>query len=297
MKIAAITIYCNELFRADAWKKYYEEYKDDLYLHVIVNNGNPEETDYLRELFPESLVLYNTTRNMMASYNLALRHILDEYPEVDAVAQIVNDIRLSPDGFSTLYKYLEDNPRLAMISPVLLRKDSDLIDCYGCTIDTRTLDFIHEDAGRNWKDIPEEFRQVSGLPAGIFLARRSLYEQFGFQDERLEMYSDEVDMGIRVARLGYLLGATSRVRAWHQHVNPGGKVQRNPRAGFLMGRNQVYITGKYYTKFKQMRVSVHMMVRGLDEVRSVLMHGKGRDSRRFGWQMFRGAFVGMRMGS
>ena len=53
MKIAAITIYCNERFRADAWRKYYEEYKDDLYLHVIVNNGNPEETEYLQELFPE----------------------------------------------------------------------------------------------------------------------------------------------------------------------------------------------------------------------------------------------------
>ena len=64
-----------------------------------------------------------------------------------------------------------------------------------------------------------------------------------------------------------------------------------------MGRNQVYIAGKYYTKVKQMRVSLHMMVRGLDEVRSAMMHGKGSDSCRFGWQMFRGAFFGMRMNS
>lgn len=294
MKIAAITIFCDERFRADAWRQYYEEYKDDLYLHVIVNNGNPEDMGYLQELFPESLVLFSPTRNMMASYNLALQAILKD-PEVDAVAQIVNDIRLSLHGFSTLYGYLEDNPALAMVSPVLLRKDSETVDCYGCTIDPRTLDFIHEDAGRDWRDNPEEFRLVSGLPAGIFLARRSLYEEFGFQDEMLEMYSDEVEMGIRVARLGYRLGVTSRVRAWHQHVNPEGKAPRNPRAGYLMGRNQVYIAGKFFSKAKKVRVSLHMMVRGLDEVRSALMHGKGRDFRRFGWQMIRGAFAGLRM--
>lgn len=294
MKIAAITIFCDERFRADAWRQYYEEYKDDLYLHVIVNNGNPEDMGYLQELFPESLVLFSPTRNMMASYNLALQAILKD-PEVDAVAQIVNDIRLSLHGFSTLYGYLEDNPALAMVSPVLLRKDSETVDCYGCTIDPRTLDFIHEDAGRDWRDNPEEFRLVSGLPAGIFLARRSLYERFGFQDENLEMYSDEVDMGLRVTCLGYRLGATNRVRAWHQHVNPGGGAQRNPRAGYLMGRNQVYIAGKYFSKAKRTRVFLHMMVRGLDEVRSAVMHRKGRDFRRFGWQMFRGAFAGLSM--
>ena len=294
MKIAAITIFCDERFRADAWRQYYEEYKDDLYLHVIVNNGNPEDTVYLQERFPESLVLFSPTRNMMASYNLALQAVLKD-PEVDAVAQIVNDIRLSPRAFSTLCGYLEDDPTLAMVSPVLLRKDSETVDCYGCTIDPRTLDFIHEDAGRDWRENPEEFRLVSGLPAGIFLARRSLYEQFGFQDEKLEMYSDEVDMGIRVARLGYRLGATNRARAWHQHVNPGSVAHRNPRVGYLMGLNQVYIACKYFSKKMRTRVSLHMMIRGLDEVRSAVMHRKGRDFRRFGWQMLRGAFAGLRM--
>lgn len=294
MKIAAVTIYCNERFRAEAWRRYYGEYKDDLYLHVIVNNGDPAETEFLQELFPESLILYSPTRNMMASYNLALRKIL-EYPEVDAIAQIVNDIRLSPGGFSALYAYLSGDERLAMVSPVLLRKDSDLIDCYGCEIDGRNLDFIHLDAGRDWKDVPEETRFVSGLPAGIFLARRSLYEQFGFQDEKLEMYADEVDMGIRVARLGYRLGATRRVRAWHQHVNPGGKGQRNPYAGFLMGRNHVYIAGKYGPGSKVRRVFARRVFLGLDEIRSALMHGKDRSVYRIGWNMVKGAFAGLHM--
>ena len=292
MKIASITIYCNERFRLEAWKEYYAGYRDELYLHVIVNNGDAAETAVLRESFPDALILESPTRNMMASYNLALGKILED-PEVDAIAQIVNDIRLSPGCLSGLYEYLFCDPSLAMVSPVLLRKDSDIIDCYGCTIDPGNLDFIHCDAGRDRKDIPDETRQVSGLPAGVFLARRSLYEQFGFQDERLEMYCDEVDMGIRVARLGYRLGATSRVQAWHQHVNPGEKKQRSPRAGFLMGRNQVYLARKHGSGGKAFRVFAHRAFRGLDEIRSAVMHGKSKDHYQFGWAMVKGAFAGL----
>ena len=292
MKIASITIYCNERFRLEAWKEYYAGYRDELYLHVIVNNGDASETTVLRESFPDSLILESPTRNMMASYNLALRKILED-PEVDAIAQIVNDIRLSPGCFSGLYGYLFSDPSLAMVSPVLLRKDSDIIDCYGCAIDPGNLDFIHCDAGRDRKGIPEETRLVSGLPAGIFLARRSLYEQFGFQDERLEMYCDEVDMGIRIARMGYRLGATGRVQAWHQHVNPGEKKQRSPRAGFLMGRNQVYLARKHGSGGKAFRVFAHRAFRGLDEIRSAVMHGKSKDHYQFGWAMVKGAFAGL----
>lgn len=293
MKIASITIYCNERFRLEAWKSYYDEYKDELYRHIIVNNGDSAETPVLRSTFPDSIVLESPTPNMMASYNLALRHILDSYPEVDAIAQIVNDIRLSKGCFSILYEYLFSNPALAMVSPVLLQKDSDIIDCYGCTINVRNLDFIHNDAGRHLGEIHEETRLVSGLPAGIFLARRSCYERFGFQDERLEMYSDEVDMGLRVSRLGLLLGATSRVQAWHQHVNPAGKKQRSPRAGYLMGRNPVYIARKFYPGRAVFRVFFRRFYRGLDEIRSAVMHGKTWDHYRFGWASVRGAFSGL----
>ena len=293
MKIASITIYCNERFRLEAWKSYYDEYKDELYRHIIVNNGNPAETAVLRSTFPDSVVLESPTPNMMASYNLALRHILDNYPEVDAIAQIVNDIRLSAKGFSVLYDCLSTHPDAAMASPVLLRRNSRTIDCFGCDIRPRTLDFVHLDAARTLDEVPVEDRIVTGLPAGIFLASRVAYERFGFQDETIQMYADEVDMGIRAARLGYCFVATSRASAWHQHVNPGGRAQRSERAGFLMGRNPVYIAGKYGRKV--FPVFLHRVYRGLDEIRSAVMHGKGRDSRRFGWCMIRGAFAGLHM--
>ena len=293
MKIATITLFCREWFRADAWKQFFDEYRGDVYLHVIVNNGDPDDTEPLRSMFPDSLVLRSETPNMMASYNQALREIL-RYPEVDAIAQIVNDIRMSSGGFAALYDYLFSDPSLAMVSPVLLRGSTVDIDCFGCTIHPRNLDFVHRDVGRKLGEVTEERRYVTGLPAGIFLARRDAYERFGFQDEKLEMYADEVDMDLRAAGLGYRLGATSLVQAWHVHVNREGRKTRNPRAAFLMGRNHVYLASKHLPGHVG-RVFLHRVFLGLDEIRSALMHGKGKDAVVFGWNLIKGSFAGLKM--
>ena len=122
-----------------------------------------------------------------------------------------------------------------------------------------------------------------------------MYEQFGFQDEALMMYADEIDMGIRVARLGYRLGATTSAQALHQHVNPGGNTVRSLNAAYFMGRNPVYIARKYYSPWRVAVVFFYRVYRGLDEVRSALMHSKGRDYRRFGWYLAKGAFAGLKM--
>lgn len=294
MKIAVITLFCREWFRAETWKRYYDGYKEDVYLHVIVNNGDADDTDRLKELFPDSLVLRSETPNMMASYNLALREILLR-PEVDAIAQIVNDIRIAPGGLRVLYGYLYREPSLVMVSPVLLKKDSDIVDSLGCEINPRNLNFVHNEVDRPLSEVRRQERFVTALPAGIVLARRDRYEQFGFQDESLMMYADEIDMGIRVARLGYRLGATTEAQAWHQHVNPQGKAVRSMNAAVLMGRNPVYIARKYYSPWRVAVVFLYRVYRGLDEVRSAVMHGKGKEFRRFGWHMVKGAFAGLRM--
>ena len=291
MKIASITVFCNERFRLDDWMRYYQEYAPAIGLHVIVNNGDPADTPTLRTLFPHSLVLESSSRNLLAAYNLGLREILRD-PEVRAVLQLVNDVRISAEGLTALGKLLEREPDVAMVSPVLLEKDSDVIDCFGCEIDRKNLDFIHLDCGKHLADIAGGERRVTGLPAGIVLARRDVYERLGFQDERLGMYADEVDLGLRMADAGYALVATSAAVAWHQHVFPGGKQVRNARAAFLMSRNPLLIARKR-GDISVSRVFFRRVEVGIREMLSALLHGKSFDVYRFGFAEIRGAFAGL----
>jgi len=292
MNLATITLFCRERFRLDAWCQYVAEYRDGIALHVIVNNGDPADTELLKERFPASLVLESPTSNMMASYNLALQEIL-RHPEVDAVGQIVNDIRIEKGGLQKLYDILFEQDDCFAVSPVLLEKDSDVIDCFGCSVNGKTFQFVHLDAGAGLSEVPIETRQVDALPAGVFIARRSYYERYGIQDEALNMYADEIDMALRVREAGLRMMASSKIRAWHQHVNAAGSLARNARAAYLMGRNAVYLSGKHASRWRCWMVFLYHVCRGMDEFRSALFHRKHNGTVAFGQAMIRGAWDGL----
>ena len=294
MKIATITLFCNESFRLETWKKYYAEYRDGIALHVIMNNGDPKDTPTLREAFPDSLILESPSPNMMYSYNLALREILKD-SEIDAIGQIVNDIRIEPGGIPLLWETLYSREDLFAVSPVLLEKDSDKVVCFGCEINRKNYRYIQLDSGKKLDSLPREIRMVSGLPGGIFLAKRSYYESLGFQDEAIYMYADEIDMGIRVASQGLKMAATSFVLAWHQHQFKELSAGRhaNSMAAFYIGRNAVYLASKYESALRVARVFLHNIIAAADIWRSALFHAKRDGSFAYGAAMIRGAFRGL----
>ncbi len=292
MNLATITLFCRERFRLDAWRHYVDEYQDGIALHVIVNNGDPADTELLKERFPDSMVLESPTSNMMASYNLALKEIL-KHPEIDAIGQIVNDIRIEDGGIRKLYDILFGQVDCFAVSPVLLEKDSDVIDCFGCSVNRKTFQFVHLDAGASLAEVPIETKQVDALPAGVFIAKRTFYERYGIQDEALNMYADEIDMALRVKKVGLRMMASSEIRAWHQHVNASGRPQRNARASYLMGRNAVYLAGKHFSSWRRLVVFLYHVYRGIDEFRSALFHGKRDGSYAFGQAIICGAWDGL----
>ena len=294
MKVATITLFCNEGFRLEAWKQYYSEYRDDIALHVIVNNGNPSDTALLRESFPDSLVIESDSPNMMYSYNLALREILKDQ-DVDTVGQIVNDIRIERGGIRRLWETLFSQEDFFAVSPLLLRKDSETIDCFGCRIKRENYRLIHMDVDTSSEDVPKEVRMVDALPAGIIFAKRCYYERLGFQDESIYMYADEIDLGIKVAGRSLKMVATSYVKAWHQHQfkDASTGAHSNPLAAYYIGRNAVYLARKYDSVFRVARVFLHHVFGGMDVWRSAFFHNKKDGSYAFGWAMIKGAFNGL----
>ncbi len=293
MNIATITLFCKERFRIEKWIEYYKEYKEDIYLHVIVNNGDVEDTDYLKSLFPESLVLYCPTNNLVASYNWGLKEILN-HQEIDAIAQITNDIKLSDKGLSELYNFLYSNPKYGMVSPILFEKDSFIINQYGSTIDMQIMSFNHNLQGFHLSDVKQTVMECSGLPAGINLAKREIYEKVGLQDENIIMYCDETDIDIRIAKEGYLLAVTSDVHAWHQHTFAPGKQVRNNYAAYYMGRNHIYIARKYFGGKILLQTILHYVQKSVCFLCACVVHHKSKEEFLYNWYFFKGVWAGIR---
>lgn len=259
----------NDMFRLHNWKQFYEVYKDEIYKHIVVDNGSSEE--YLNELkktFKDSTIIemgYNG--GCTGAYNTGIRFALTD-PEIDAIALIGNDVKIEKGGLTKLYRLLYSKPNYGMVGPVLLKKDSELIENFGYSLSSLTgltkILHIHQNiSGLKGKTIEVDY--VSG---GANISKRSFYEEagVGLQDNNLFMYGDERNMALRAARKGYKEIVTSDVLAWHQHINKPNKEgknqeNRNALVGYLIPRNFIYTHKMFYNRSVTYIVVVYLLIK------------------------------------
>jgi len=261
MKIASVTVTYNDQYKIKEWLSYYHEHRSEISLHIIVDSGSdPNFSRVLHGLFPDSVILHRE-RNMgtTAAYNDGIRHAL-EREDIDSILLLGNDIRMPSGSLTILHEALFREERCGVIMPLLFAKNSDIIESYGSTIDK--LLFLNQ-AHRNEKpnDSLPVIHEVGGVVGGLNLAKRRYYETLGLQDERLFMYGDEIDMGLRMAAAGVKAMATKRAVAWHQHVSPTGSKCRQEYAVFLIRRNNIYLAYKHFGPLRALAVFAVLILR------------------------------------
>lgn len=255
MKVACITIAYNDDYKFEEWCKWYDIYKEELYLHIIVDNGSQKEfLDRVKAYFTNSHIIERKTNGGCTSaYNDGIRYALSD-PNVDAILLLGNDIKLPPGGIRRLYNFLMSDEKLGMVGPVVLKKDSDVIEDFGVNIGTFVNQFLYKDM--KLSQLPSETHMyVDAVPGGASLSKRDYYEKVGLQDENLFMYSDERDMAYRTKKNGYLEGVTSSVTAWHQHIRCPFQDKRL-KSNYLIARNRIYLEKKHYGLLKAYLIAI-----------------------------------------
>lgn len=250
MKIAAITVTQNDGFKFKEWVEYYQEYKDELFMHIIVDNNSEEKYfELVKKTFVDSIIIRRPINGgATGAYNDGIQRAL-ENSAVDSILLIGNDVRIKKGSTTILHEYLFSNPAFGMVSPILFKKDSDIVECYGC--DLTYLQFMKTlNAGDHIKDIKDEDRIVTLLPGGMNLSTRKFYETVGLQDDKLFLYWDEFDIYCRAKKAGFKMAATKRALAWHQHINPNNLSRRPLYVPLLGARNYVYLMKKHYSVSK-----------------------------------------------
>ena len=244
MKIAMITISYNDDYKFKEWCNYYDEYKDDIDYHIIVDNGSEERfLKQVEDYFTSSIIIKRTTNGGCTSaYNDGLRYILDN-TDADAIALWGNDVRIRKGDMRKLYDYLYSEDELGMVAPVVLRKDSNIIEDFGVKINSLRVRYIYK--GDNLSCISGTKRMhVDLVPGGINLSKRAFYEKVGLQDENIFMYCDERDMYYRAKKCGFIEGVTAEAVSWHQHIASPHKGKRLDST-FLIARNRTYLEKKH----------------------------------------------------
>ncbi|WP_321317215.1 glycosyltransferase [Labilibaculum sp.] len=240
MKIAAITITYNDNYKFDEWCQYYQDYKDDLYKHIIVDNGSTEE--YLKKVkdyFKDSIIIERESNGgCTGAYNDGLHFALQD-SIVESIMLIGNDIKWAKGAIKALYNYLYSNTNLGMVAPVMLKRNSKIIESYGVNVSSIGIPKI-QNRNQSLSEVPVS-KIVSYVQGGANMAKREFYEKVGLQDAKLFMYNDEIDMYFRMKKCGFIEGVTKESIAWHQHINYPSSQDMSADMAYLNGRNRVYI--------------------------------------------------------
>lgn len=255
MKIAAVVITYNDDYKLKEWCQWHEEYKEEIALHIIVDNcSKPDYLYRVESLFPLSHIIKRISNGGCTSaYNDGIRYALS-HPEITHIALIGNDIRLEKGALTKCVELLESDPQLGMVAPVLLNSDSDIVADFGDII-ANDLTLKEFGKGEKISNIPVKWRYCEAVTGGMNISKRSFYETtVGLQDENLFMYSDEADMGLRARKAGVKMAVTKEALSWHQHINPPGNIKRHPFSRYLIARNKVYLAKKHFGRKKQLSI-------------------------------------------
>lgn len=255
MRIASVTITRNDWHALEQWQRFYQEYRLALSLHVIVDNAStPEYKQKLRELFPDSILLERTENGgTTAAYNDGIKRIL-EYPEINAIMLIANDIRLNCEDVTKLYTALWQENSLGAIAPILLDKDERTIIAFGEKLyPDMGLDHLYSKQILT-VDLPE-YIDAECLPGGMCMVKCEVYQKVGLQDESLFMYMDENDFFKRVCVAGYRLKAIRSAVAAHCHISiERGRGNDSGLALFYIYRNHLLVCRKYVSNFAALKL-------------------------------------------
>lgn len=266
MGIAAITIFCNESFRIPKWLKYYNEYKDELDLHIIIDNASlNEESEKVKKAFPNSIYIkLPTNGGVTMAYNVGVKKALS-YSNINYIMLICNDIQIKSDSIRTLYKILK-NGVVEMVTPVLLKKNSDIIEDGGDTI-SYCLFMKPKYIGKKYSNIyNNDNKYVLSVTGGMNLASRKFYEIIGPQDENLFMYSDEIDIGLKAVKHSLKMMIVWNAIAWHQHEDSKGGESRSPISEYLMTRNKIYLAKKHFGIKKEIVIFIYYILFNLKRI-------------------------------
>ena len=259
MRIAAITITLNDDYKFKEWVSHYQLYKDDVYLHIIVDNGSsPEYVKKLEQFFPEShIIKRNSNGGCTESYNDGIKYALEKN-EIDAIMLIGNDLKLLNGGLSQLHAFLYSNIEYGMVAPVMLKKDSTIVEDFGCEI-SKTLKMLAYGVDMDINKVKIDSRISTSVTGGMNMASREFYNEVGLQDEDLFMYSDEVDMGLRAKKTRFKMAVTKKVLSWHQHINPPNSKGRYGFSTFLINRNKIYLGYKHFGIYRAFYIFLNQL--------------------------------------
>ena len=198
----------------------------------VVDNASPDDT--ARRVSGEwagvDLVPMGGNRGYSAAVNAGTAA-----GDAEVVVVLNNDVECDPDFLQRLVAPLEDDPRVGMTTPLLLRPGREKVDGAGLLVDA-TIAAWPRLQGRPVSQARVDDGVHAGPSGAAGAFRREALEGIGGFDERIFLYGEDLDAVLRLRAAGWETALVPEAVAVHVGGASTGRRSRWQRRQFAWAR-------------------------------------------------------------
>lgn len=219
---------------------------------IVVDNASSDgSAEILAKEFPEIVLLSAATNlGFAGGNNLGFLYAFQHH--FSYILMLNNDTIVEPDFLDHLIHYMETHPDTGAIQPrIHFEHDRSLIWNGGSKHAVWTGFLYAEDVHRKPGKRSLQLKKVDWITGCAFLIRTSVLQQTGLLAENMFMYSEDVDLSMRIKALGYSLMYHPQSVIYHiagmsnKTLTKGKEGYVNPMVHYYNQRNRIWILKKY----------------------------------------------------
>lgn len=219
---------------------------------IVVDNASSDgSAEILAKEFPEIVLLTSTTNlGFAGGNNLGFRYVFEHH--FPYILMLNNDTIVEPDFLDHLMQYMETHPDTGAIQPrIHFEHDRSLIWNGGSKHAVWTGFLYAKDIHRKPGKRSLQLQKVDWITGCAFLIRTSVLQQTGLLAENMFMYSEDVDLSMRIKKMGYTLIYHPQAVIYHiagmsnKTTTKGKEGYVHPLVHYYNQRNRLWILKKY----------------------------------------------------
>jgi len=249
---------CLDSIRAQGFK--------DIEIIVVDNASLDDSVEMLRAYYPEVRLIQNTKNLLFCKpYNQGI-----DASKGNFVLCLNNDCFLDKDYLKEALWAMGLDNNIGMVSGKILRMDRKAIDSTGLFLG-RNRKAVERGYGRKDKGQYEKSGYVFGVSGSCAFFRKKMLldikDEFGYFDERFEMYYEDLDLCWRANKKGWKAYYNPKAVAYH--IRGGTAIVKDERAKCMGGLNLPYIKDELRKKYILNR---YRCIRKNDTLRGILLN-------------------------
>jgi len=228
---------------------------------IVVDDASSDGTfEYIKARFANvnNLKVIRNEREKLASgaRNIGIQHAVGKY-----IFFVDDDNIMTKDTIRSLVKVMNEHPDIGLCGPVTVYySNPNVIWCAGAYIKRPLYTMIHYMYNKTLQELHTELK-IKGMKLiycdyipNAYMTRREIVHKIGgFDEENFPIAWEEIDLAIRIRKLGYKIAVVPNSIIMHDipfSEKPRTSIHLTPKRSYHRGRSRI----RFYIKYSKTRL-------------------------------------------